>query len=643
MKYLAIITSFISVCSMFSLTHAYIKQNHYLPRSSKLFNVKNTEYGPLESIPISELYKNMNAHTIKNIYFSNDLKNVFFVENTGTKVSGVVNSNPGLTDNIIDVATKNDVKTVILDKPMNFLENGSHLAEGVLNFAILSIGISIVFNIFSAFFMRPRGIGGNSGGNSSRGGKNQNPFSSMMPPGMQSGSTDKIIDVSVLNTTLADWAGSPEVVEECAEIVSYIKNASIYKAAGAQIPKGILLDGPPGTGKTLLAKAIAGETNATFLSISGSEFVELFVGMGAAKVRSLFEDAREYAPSIIFIDEIDAVGKKRSASNSMNPNDEREQTLNQLLSEMDGFLPNTDVIVIAATNRRDVLDDALLRPGRFDRLIYVPLPDRSSRESILKLYLKNKKTTDDIDIKFLSENTGGFSGAQIKNLLNEAAIFAARKGNDTITKQDIESALEKIIVGITKKVDTRSDSSKKRIAIHEIGHATLAAYFYEDFELKKVSMKSTYNGVGGYTLFNELPDVQESGLYTKDSLMKRIVVALGGKAAETLEYGEEYVSVGSSEDLKQANSLAREMIETYGMGKHLEVFSRAKTNDIFNKYSEKTLGSLDEEVFAIVQECYDWAKMILIEKKQETEFLYHMLLERRELDGHIVSDLIGRK
>jgi cell division protease FtsH len=385
----------------------------------------------------------------------------------------------------------------------------------------------------------------------------------------------------------------------------------------------------------LLAKAIAGETNATFFSISGSEFVELYVGMGASKVRNLFEEARENVPAIIFIDEIDAVGKKRGSANVVNPNDEREQTLNQLLSEMDGFNLNTGIIVIAATNRRDVLDDALLRPGRFDRLIYVPLPDRISREAILRLYLKNKNTSNDISVSYLAENTGGFSGAQIKNLLNEAAIYAARNGEIIITNDYIDQALEKILVGITKRLDTRTDYLRRRVAIHEIGHALLAAEFQNDFDLKKVSMKTTYNGIGGYTLFNEYPDVQESGLYTKDLLLKRIIVSLGGKAAETIEYGENFVSVGSSEDLKQANELAREMIYRYGMGKNLEVFSQNRL-----PYSDRILDLIDKESMDIVQQCYDEAKIILSDKYQKLHILMNLLLAENVLDGKTVIDIV---
>jgi cell division protease FtsH len=588
---------------------------------SSVYSIKNTDYGQIEKGLLSDLYNGIDRHTIKSIYFSEDLKEVYFIEDGDVPFSRVVNSNPILTNGIIESANKNDIKTGILETPNSLYKEGLSIANGLFNFSIMAIGFSIVVNIIRLLFT----------GNAS----NRNP---MMPGGPFSfiqKENENMIDKSTVNVTLSDWAGSPEVVEECSEIVSYIKNATLYKAAGADIPKGILLDGPPGTGKTLLAKAIAGETNATFFSMAGSEFVELFVGMGAAKVRKLFEEARENVPAIIFIDEIDAVGKKRGSSSAVNPNDEREQTLNQILSEMDGFSPNTGIVVMAATNRRDVLDDALLRPGRFDRLIYVPLPDRTSREAILRLYLKNKKTTNDINIGYLAENTGGFSGAQIKNLLNEAAIYAARNGETVITKNYIEEALEKVVVGITKRTDTRTELSRRRVAIHEMGHALLAAEFQNDFDLKKVSMKTTYNGVGGYTMFNEYPDVQDSGLYTKDLLLKRIIVSLGGKAAETLEYGENFVSVGASEDLKQANQMARDMIDRYGMGNKLELFSQNRL-----PYSDRILDLMDKESMDIVQQCYDEAKIILLDKYQKLQVLMNLLLVENVLDGKTVSDIV---
>ena len=610
---------YIYLLSLFNIVSALLQLNSKIKPTS--YSIKNTDYGPIETGTLSELYNGVDRHTIKGIYFSEDLKQVYFVQDGDIIFSRVVNSNPILTNSIIETANKNEIKTAILETPMNIYREGGEIVNGLFTFATMAIGFSIIVNVIRLLLT----------GNSS----NRNP---MMPGGPFSfimNDSDNMIDKSIINITLADWAGSPEVVEECSEIVSYIKNATIYKAAGADIPKGILLDGPPGTGKTLLAKAIAGETNATFFSMSGSEFVELFVGMGAAKVRALFEEARENVPAIIFIDEIDAVGKKRGSPNSMNPNDEREQTLNQILSEMDGFSPNTGIVVMAATNRRDVLDEALLRPGRFDRLIYVPLPDRASREAILRLYLKDKKTTNDINISYLAENTGGFSGAQIKNLLNEAAIYAARNGETVITKDYIEKALEKVIIGITKRVDTRSEVDRRRVAIHEMGHALLAAEFQNDFDLKKVSMKTTYNGVGGYTMFNEYPDVQESGLYTKDLLLKRIIVSLGGKAAETIEYGENFVSVGASEDLKQANELAREMIDKFGMGNKLEVFSQNRL-----PYSDRLLDLVDKESMDIVLECYDEAKTILSDKNGHLQVLMNLLLAENVLDGKTVTDIV---
>jgi cell division protease FtsH len=429
------------------------------------------------------------------------------------------------------------------------------------------------------------------------------------------------------NVTLNSWAGSREVIEECKEVISYIENKERYRQIGAEMPKGILLEGPPGTGKTLLAKAISSETNSTFITMSGSEFVELFVGMGAARVRELFSNARNNKPCIIFIDEIDAVGRQRGAGINM-ANDEREQTLNQLLYEMDGFNNNEDIIVMAATNRRDVLDQALLRPGRFDRIIRVPVPDKDSREKILDYYLKNKNIEKQFDISSIAELTDGFSGAQLKNLINEAAILSAKNNYTTIQEKYIFDSFEKLIVGLIKTNSTFAPNTKLRVAIHDSGHSLLALFFSEYFYFQKASIQPTYNGAGGYTIFSEKPEFKEGGLYTKDMLKKRLIIAMGGKAAESIYYGNEFVSLGAIQDLKQANSLAKRMIGNFGMGNKLEVFFNEDISDDSNpflgrslalgdKYSEHTRLIMDREALDLVKEAYNTAKDILEKNKDK--------------------------
>jgi cell division protease FtsH len=426
-------------------------------------------------------------------------------------------------------------------------------------------------------------------------------------------------------------------MEECTEVVSYLKNDTIYKNAGAEIPRGILLEGPPGSGKTLLAKAIASEADANFISVSGSEFVELFVGAGAAKVRNLFRSARANKPCIIFIDEIDAVGKKRGIS-TMQSNDEREQTLNQLLSEMDGFVDNEGILIIAATNRKDILDPALLRPGRFDRIVNVPLPDRYSRIDIFNVHSKNKRIDPTININLVADLTAGFSGAEIKNLLNEAAIYTARRGMQIIEEADLLNALDKLLIGIVKRNDTRSEESKIRIAVHELGHALLAVRFKEYFDFKKVTIQNTYNGVGGFTVFNEYANITESGLYTKDLFFKRLVVMLGGKAAENIYYGENFVSLGAREDLKQSNMLANQMVSMFGMGDDLEVFFNDPS--IQMRISNDMLSLIDKESLGLVLDAYEDAKDWLISNRHIMDELIPVLIENRTLYMNDLNTLL---
>ena len=434
------------------------------------------------------------------------------------------------------------------------------------------------------------------------------------------------------NVSMNTWVGSPEVFEEVFEVISYLNNEEAYTEMNIELPKGILLEGPPGTGKTLLAKAIASETNSTFISISGSEFVELFVGMGALKVRELFKEARNNKPCILFIDEIDAIGKKRSTG--FNSNDEREQTLNQILAEMDGFEDNEGLTILAATNRKDILDEALIRPGRFDRIIRIGLPDKTSREQILSFYLNKKPVDLSVDVTALSEMTNGFSGAELKNLVNEAAILAVREKSTRISRMNLDDAFEKLIVGLIRTVETRSKEVLYRVAVHEIGH-TFLALLNDKFDVFKVSIKSTYNGAGGYTLFSEKPEFKDGGLYTKDLLYYRLVIAMGGKAAESVFFGDDFISVGASQDLQQANTLARQMIGTYGMGNELNVFH---ADDL--DYSDTTKSKLDNESLQLIRHAYEEGKRLIELDKPYVERMIASLLEKNVLFMKDLSDFI---
>lgn len=439
-------------------------------------------------------------------------------------------------------------------------------------------------------------------------------------------------DAEKQNITLSSWVGSREIFEECFEVISYLKDEDKYKTMGAELPRGILLEGPPGTGKTLLAKAIASETDSNFISASGSEFVELLVGMGALRVRQLFKQARENKPCIIFIDEIDTIGKKRGMS-LVNNNDEREQTLNQLLAEMDGFSDNEGIFVLAATNRKDVLDDALVRPGRFDRIIKIGLPDKTSRKQILSFYLDKKPTDPTIDINSISETTDGMSGAELKNLVNEATILAVREGKTVVSQENLNNALEKLVVGLIKNTDTRTKETLFRVAVHEVGHALTALLYDKYFDVFKVSIKATYNGAGGYTLFSEKPEFKDGGLYTKDLLFKRLVVAMGGKAAESVIFKDNFVSTGSSQDLKQANALARQMIGSYGMGDELIVFHNENLDNQYatDIYSDMTKTTMDDESLDLVMLAYDEAVKIINEHNTFFKFIVNQLLETKVL------------
>ena len=435
--------------------------------------------------------------------------------------------------------------------------------------------------------------------------------------------------------TFADVAGAEEEKEEMSEIVDFMKNPRKYQELGAKIPRGVLLLGPPGTGKTLLAKAVAGEANVPFFSISGSDFVEMFVGVGASRVRDLFDQAKKHTPSIIFIDEIDAVGRQRGTGLG-GGHDEREQTLNQLLVEMDGFTDNQGVIVIAATNRRDILDPALLRPGRFDRQITVGYPDIKGREAILRVHTKNKKLAPDISLATIAKGTAGFTGADLANLVNEAALLAARNNRKAITQPDIEEATIKVVAGPEKKSKVVSEEEKRLTAFHEAGHAVCTFHCKTQDPVHQVSIIPR-GMAGGYTM--SLPEHDRS-FRSKTQMEEEIIVLLGGRVAEKIVFDE--ISTGASNDIERATDLARSMITRYGFSEKLGPIVYGHDNsEVFlgrdysqgRNYSENVAAEIDGEIRELIDTSYENAKQILLNHRDQLDKVAHYLMEHEKIDG----------
>ena len=454
-------------------------------------------------------------------------------------------------------------------------------------------------------------------------------------------SNAKVYVPSTQGIHFSDVAGEDEAKESLSEIVDYLHNPKKYSDVGASMPKGVLLVGPPGTGKTMLAKAVAGEANVPFFSMSGSEFVEMFVGMGASKVRDLFSQAKEKAPCIVFIDEIDAIGKKRDGQFSSN--DEREQTLNQLLTEMDGFQENIGVIILAATNRPETLDPALTRPGRFDRRVPVELPDLAGREAILKVHAKKIKTADDVNFHTIARMASGASGAELANIINEAALRAVRNNRTVVNESDLEESIETVIAGYQKKNAVLSDSEKKVVAYHEIGHALVAAMQSHSAPVQKITIIPRTSGALGYTM---QVDQGDKYLLTKQELENKIATFTGGRAAEELVFGE--ITTGASNDIEQATKLARAMITRYGMS---EDFDMVALETVSNQYlggdaslacSADTQNEIDRKVVELVKRQHEKASKILADNRAKLDELAKYLYEKETITGEEFMSILDR-
>ncbi|MEN6314961.1 MAG: ATP-dependent zinc metalloprotease FtsH [Clostridiaceae bacterium] len=570
-----------------------------------------TSSGKPAELSYTEMLSHINNSNVQSITLKGDEATVELVNaNKDTKNKTYIvyiSSVDSFTEMVTEAYNKGQVKDFRVERP----------PSAPWWVAILpTVGLIVVFVIFWVFFLQQsQGGGGNR----------------VMSFGK---SRAKVNTDDKKKVTFDDVAGADEEKEELKEIVEFLKSPKKFIELGARIPKGVLLVGPPGTGKTLLAKAVSGEAGVPFFSISGSDFVEMFVGVGASRVRDLFEQAKKNAPCIVFIDEIDAVGRHRGAGMG-GGHDEREQTLNQLLVEMDGFGVNEGVIILAATNRPDILDPALLRPGRFDRRVFVGLPDIKGREAILKVHSKGKPLASDVKLEELAKSTPGFTGADLENLLNEAALLAARKNKKRIDMDDIKEATFKVVVGPEKKSRVMSDKEKKLTAYHEAGHAIAVKVASTTDKVDRVSIIPS-GRAGGYTAHK--PD-EDKSYHTKAQLMEEIIIAMGGRAAEDLVLGE--ISTGASNDLKHANSVARSMITKFGMSEKLSNMVFDENDEIFigrdfghtKEYSEEIAAVIDKEVKHLIDTAYEKTKLILNENMNILHKIAETLLEKEKLEG----------
>jgi len=564
---------------------------------------------------VSEFLDVVGKDGVERVVFSADSKNLLALDADGARHSVEI-----LPTEVPELVTQLRAKSVPFAVQAAPTGDGDALAGLAANllFPLVLLG--------GLFFLGRRGGGmGGMGGMGGPGG----PMGMLQPK-------SKIEMEPQTGVTFDDVAGCDASKLELEEVVDFLSNPEKYDKVGAQSPRGVMLEGPPGTGKTLLARAVAGEAGVPFISCSGSEFVEMFVGVGASRIRSLFADAKKNAPCIIFIDEIDAIGRQRSGGGGFATNDEREQTLNQILTEMDGFSGNTGVIVIAATNRADILDNALLRPGRFDRRVPVDLPDKSGRVDILKVHCRDKPLDGDVDLDVVAGRAIGFSGAMLQNLMNEAAIMAARRNKDTISYSEIDYAIDRLTVGLQKTTGLNNPARQRLVAYHEAGHATMAALTPNYDTVTKVTIIPRSNGAGGFTLFTPSEDQMESGLYSKNYLEAQLAVALGGRVAEEIVYGEDEVTTGASNDLQQVRNIARRMVAQWGFAKETLAPTAWETPDASQQMfggaptaSDTTERAIDAEVQQIVQQAYT--------------VCYNTLRANRELLDKVVYDLLDKE
>ena len=565
----------------------------------------------------SDFIEAVQGNEISRVLISPDRGTAQVVENDGQRA--LVNLAPDrdllkiLTEHNVDIAVQPSREPAAWQQ-----------AVGSLIFPLLLLG--------GLFFLLRRAQGG--GGN----------------PAMNFGKSKARVQMEPqTQVTFGDVAGIEGAKLELTEVVDFLKNPDRFTAVGAKIPKGVLLVGPPGTGKTLLAKAVAGEAGVPFFSISGSEFVEMFVGVGASRVPDLFEQAKKNAPCIVFIDEIDAVGRQRGAGLG-GGNDEREQTLNQLLTEMDGFEGNSGIIIVAATNRPDVLDAALMRPGRFDRQVVVDRPDYAGRLQILGVHARGKTMAKDVDLDKVARRTPGYTGADLANLLNEAAILAARRQLSEISMDEVNDAIERVMAGPEKKDRVMSEKRKRLVAYHEAGHALVGALMPDYDPVQKISIIPRGNA-GGLTFFTPSEERMESGLYSRAYLQNQMAVALGGRVAEEIVYGEDEVTTGASNDLQQVARVARQMVTRFGMSDRLGPVALGRSQggmflgrDIAAErdFSEDTAAAIDEEVGQLVAEAYQRATTVLKGNRKVLDELAELLVERETVDAEDLQELLIR-